>query len=551
MKNITGFKSDKYFKSNIRMRFLSMANKKIMLLLALLACGMANAQTPTYQLLVTNEVLINPKNYQFDVFLLRTGNEPLELSTVQFGLGFDVSIVNGGTLTASIVGNSELQPSQVPVSVAISGTSQVQTTGSNTYRFFNCAARTPGGPGSGTMISNVNIGCNHPGTRVATFKLTSTEPFASNSHCNHLFSISPGSGRTNTLVNAYIAQVNTAITNTANHLGYNSIGSCDQNISLNGCVAPVVSEAHVNATCNSSTGTISISNSSTGGPFTYLWSDGNTNKDRSKLKSGTYIVTVANSGGCTTSMAVVIQGLQVEAKIIADTKISCFASCDGILKAQKITGVAPVTYLWSNGASTQKTDHLCSGTYTVTVTDAKGCTGMVSFVLHQPAVITPACTKTEITSPGANDGTLTWKTKGGTTPYTYLWSDGYTTGNRTNIATGTYTITITDAHGCNISVKKVWKNAVARLTDSFPEVYVSIFPNPSAGRFTVEIDGASPGHYLIEVMDIANKLIIAKDYELEAGNYQVNMDLSDLPKGVYMLNIKGDEIKEIKKLVLQ
>lgn len=539
-------------KPGIIMNTISSVIKKALLLSVWVLIGWsAQAQTalPTYQLLVTNEVLTDSKNYQFDVFLLSTGNDSLELATVQFGLGFDNAITNGGTLTASIVGNSELLPAQVAISVMFGST--VTDIGGINYRFFNCAARAPQGWGFGTMISKVNGGCNHPGTRVGTFKLTNSVPFAASTHCNHVFSTSAGSGRTNTLVNAYVGIVNTAITNTANHLGFNAVTTCDQNILMNGCIPPTVSATHLNATCSSATGSIDITASGSAGAYSYLWHDGSTNEDRTKLKSGTYTVTVTNSSGCTASMVVTIQGVAVESKIIVENKISCYGSCNGTLKVQKVNGVGPFTYLWNNGATTQRIVNLCSGTYTVTVTDAKGCTGVANKVLTQPSVIVASCTKTEISAPGANDGAITWSTKGGSAPYSYLWNDGYTSGNRTNIAPGTYTIIITDANGCSVTVTKRWKNGIVRLSGSSPDASVSVFPNPSSGLFTIQIGADAASHYVINVTDMASKVVISKDYELEAGDQQIVMDLSAMPKGIYMLDIKGDEIKEIQKIIMQ
>ena len=116
------------------------------------------AQTPTYEMYVTNQSQIDSKTYQFDVYLLRTGSTALELSGIQFGLGIDTSIINGGTLSFSMVtGSSQLVSASVPTSFSVGATTQ--TVNSVVYRYLNQAARSGPGAGSGTVISAVKTSC--------------------------------------------------------------------------------------------------------------------------------------------------------------------------------------------------------------------------------------------------------------------------------------------------------------------------------------------------------------------------------------------------------
>jgi hypothetical protein len=163
------------------------------------------SQTPTYEMYVTNQSQIDSKTYQFDVYLLRTGSTSLELASIQFGLGVDTMIVNGGTLSFSLVsGSSQLVSSQVPVAFSVGAVSQVNTVNGVVYRYLNQAARSGPGAGSGTVISNVKTGCSSPGTRIGTYRLTNTVDFRQASSCKHIFNTGVAAGRTNTLVNAYI-----------------------------------------------------------------------------------------------------------------------------------------------------------------------------------------------------------------------------------------------------------------------------------------------------------------------------------------------------------
>ncbi len=191
------------------------------------------AQVPTYKLYLSNEEQTAPNEYEFDVYLLREGTVPLEMSTFQFGLGFDTSILNGGTPLASIItGSSDFPPNFVPTTVEIGALGYFVN--GIIYRYFNCAARSA--LGSGPYISDSTMGCLDPGMRLARFRLTNSIPFDTNSTCKHVWSTSSGNGRTNTLLNAYISGVSTNISNgvqAQSNLDYNVAGTCIQNIVLN------------------------------------------------------------------------------------------------------------------------------------------------------------------------------------------------------------------------------------------------------------------------------------------------------------------------------
>ena len=217
---------------------ISMCRKVYLLgILSILCFFTGKAQTPTYEMGVTNEQLrdssLSPfQIYQFDVYLLRTGSTPLELASMQFGLGFDVNVVNGGTLTFGIVpGTSELVAAEQPITFTVGTATQTQVIGGITYRFLNQAARSGPGQGFGTIISNIKASCAAPGTRVGTYRLINSVHFTTNSQMNHVFSTTIGSGRTNTLVAAYVGTTNTTMA--SNNLGYNSTGTCLTNLILN------------------------------------------------------------------------------------------------------------------------------------------------------------------------------------------------------------------------------------------------------------------------------------------------------------------------------
>lgn len=131
------------------------------------------------------------------------------------------------------------------------------------------------------------------------------------------------------------------------------------------------------------------------------------------------------------------------------------ASCgqnDGAAIVIPGAGVAPYSYNWSNGGTTQQISNVGAGVYMVTVTDANGCTDSASVSVNNIGGPTlQSATGTNVTCNGDGDGTATASATGGTPPYSYMWSNGGTTQSISNLGGGTYTVTITDANGCLVS----------------------------------------------------------------------------------------------------
>ena len=111
-------------------------------------------------------------------------------------------------------------------------------------------------------------------------------------------------------------------------------------------------------------------------PFTYLWSDGQTTDIAVGLSAGTYTVTVTDAVGCegiaTQEVELSPEGIWI---MIMGTDAFC-GEDNGTAKVSPMTGQTPYTYLWSDGQTTQTAVDLAAGAYTVTVTDANGCTAV-------------------------------------------------------------------------------------------------------------------------------------------------------------------------------
>jgi len=138
---------------------------------------------------------------------------------------------------------------------------------------------------------------------------------------------------------------------------------------------------------------------------------------------------------------------------VAGTNVNCFGNTSGSATATPAGGVTPYNYSWSNGGNTATISSLAAGTYTVTVTDATPSTAVGSYTVTQPT----SALSVDVTAPGTvidcNNLSiaLSGVASGGTSSYTYLWSNGSITQDITVFDPGSYTLTVTDNKGCQTS----------------------------------------------------------------------------------------------------
>ncbi|MFI5195570.1 MAG: T9SS type A sorting domain-containing protein [Chitinophagales bacterium] len=172
--------------------------------------------------------------------------------------------------------------------------------------------------------------------------------------------------------------------------------------------------------------------------------------DTAHLPQGSYGVIITDAAGC-------VYGSKVDPGFVTLNSIPSFsvtttsttASCTNGTASISTGGggVPPYSYIWSNGATTPSITGLVTGVYTVTITDALGCSRLAGIFVSQSVTITVPVVPTPATCLDTNGAIIAYGS-GGVPPYHYLWSNGVTTQSQTGLTAGSYMVNVTDASGC-------------------------------------------------------------------------------------------------------
>jgi uncharacterized repeat protein (TIGR01451 family) len=236
-----------------------------------------------------------------------------------------------------------------------------------------------------------------------------------------------------------VGQYYTAITNANGCKAYS-----DTNGTIYGQPCFSANVTQVQPACTN--GSITI-DSITGGtaPYTYLWSNGATGLSINNLSQGSYTLKVFDATGDST---ISNYYLQQNPQLIINTTQTPAACTTGSITINNVTNaMLPISYMWSNGSIASNITGLSTGNYLVNIIDANGCIGMKDFFVIQ----IPTLTINTVATPATcvqNNGASTAFAAGGTAPYSYVWNNGAVGNAITTVTGGTYTVYVTDAHGC-------------------------------------------------------------------------------------------------------
>lgn len=335
------------------------------------------------------------------------------------------------------------------------------------------------------------------------------------------------------------------------------------NISITVNSLPTVSTLVNNPPCdNAAIGSINLTPTSLNTPFSYSWNTGATTQNLNNIPSGNYIVTITDTNGCSDEFEFILTNPTSFIVSSSTNQIDCNGANDGLIDLQITGGTGPFDYIWSNGAITEDVSNLAPGSYSVTIEDANLCQKIQNFTITEPAPIQNSAISSNLMCFGDDDGTISLNVTGGTPPYTYMWSNGFTTNSISNLPAGNYIVTISDNVNCS-ETQSFQISEPAELTGVIDDSQIPCFSsangaidltvsggatpysfNWSNGAITEDINNLTAGTYSVVVTDNNNctfseTIIISMTDELEINDITTGVSCNGDSNGSIDINVTG------------
>lgn len=332
-----------------------------------------------------------------------------------------------------------------------------------------------------SVSNQTNITCAGANNGSATIAISQgTAPY------NTVWSPSGGSGLTASNLGAgvYTATVTDA-------------GGCisTQTVTITEPQALQLTTSSLPANCGAADGSATV-NVQGGTPnYSYSWSpSGGNASTASNLSAGSYTVTVTDNNNCTASATVNVSNTNGPVVTLdSQTDVTCANGNDGSATISVSQGTPPYATVWSpSGGTGLIGTNLSAGNYTATVTDASGCIALQTVVITEPPALQLSVSSVPATC-GFADGSATVNVQGGTPNYSYSWSpSGGNAATTLGVATGNYTVTVTDAEGCQGTASVLVGVIVLDSTLAFTAVTTPESCDGNDGTATVTVTGGNP-----------------------------------------------------------
>ena len=352
----------------------------------------------------------------------------------------------------------------------------------------------------------------------------------------------------------------------------------------NGCIAnlnAVVSEPQkltltldslMNVNCSGQeTGKIAVRANGGAKPYNYLWNNGATTSRINKVAAGDYVVSVTDANGCKASnSSTITQPRKLIKSIDAITDIRCSGENSGSIFVSVLEGIAPYTFKWSNGATTEDLSNLPAGNYKLTITEGNGCQSLLEATIEEPAAYTATIAQvTNIKCNGEAQGAVDISVAGGVEPYQYSWSNGGKEQDIKDVKADSYSVLITDGNGClkTLHTEITQPEALSLHIDSVRNVkccgdasgaiFITVIGgakpykyNWSHGATTEDITNLTLGVYTVRVTD-ANGCVVATPDEMSLFEQVVSKGMfstRDILFDVAKATIKPQSFTTINKI---
>jgi len=326
--------------------------------------------------------------------------------------------------------------------------------------------------------------------------------------------------------------------------------TAEYTFTVTGGPAIVVNVDVVNPSCNGDNdGSVTVS--STGGTGAILYSfDGgalSANNSVTGLGNASIVMIAEDAIGCQFTQTIEVVEPEVLGGLVTVGGISCNGEVDGSIGVEATGGTFPIASYTLNGTITSEEPTalftgLAAGNYTVSIEDANGCTfeSTTPSVIVEPAVLS-------INGLSANPidvdpgGSSTYTVTGGTAPYSYLWNGpgGFTstdqnlTGLTDATDVGAYTLTVTDANGCEVS-QSITVTGIDELNRNYA---ISLYPNPNNGQFVLSMEGLAGEMMSYTILDNSGRVVVSKDLGNVRSTRTESIDMAGAAAGIYQVRL--------------
>jgi hypothetical protein len=199
-------------------------------------------------------------------------------------------------------------------------------------------------------------------------------------------------------------------------------------------------------------GSIAIDPINACAPLSYHWSSGGIQGNTlTGLGAGIYALTVTDSRNETLVMQFNIPSVAASVTSVQTTPVMCGTTIGGTATPTVTSPNPPYQFLWSNASIDSIATQLPYGSYALTVTDARGCTGTGTATIGRMGTIQLDIQPGTISCYNSTDGSINIQAANGAAPFQWAWTNGDTTPIRTNLSAGIYSGYLLDALGCGIS----------------------------------------------------------------------------------------------------
>ncbi len=298
------------------------------------------------------------------------------------------------------------------------------------------------------------------------------------------------------------------------------------------------------ACAGQATGSIDLSVSGGVPPYQYIWTRSSgaqvdTTQDLTNLRADTYNLSLTDANGCSQTLSLDITEPLSPISIGVDkTDVLCFGQNTGGIDLRVGGGTPPYQYNWSNGAISQDLNQLVAGNYSILVSDAEGCTESLSISIEQPSAPLQITTQVRAASCfGFDDGAIDLSVSGGSSPYTYAWSNSrfnlsFASQDLQEVQAESYALLLTDDNGCTLR-DTIRVDQPEEIEGEFSLYHVDCFGEASGavdvdlrggvlpysfewsnGTFQEDLEEVEAGAYRLEVRD-AQGCLFSREFRLE------------------------------------